>query len=223
MNRQRNITLDINDEDIVEEVRQLMKDHSNRPQGRTETTTITGQDRAHSPARRSAFTIIELLIVITVISLLAVLVVPVVNRARDMAVSVQCKSNLRSLGQATFMFTIGNSDRLPNPKDAENPTMEVRKALTPHAGGSNTFSCPQDPSEDVQPAGSYDWRYMGDIETSLAGLSLDVVQNPAEIILGHDRDPSWHKDDWINVLYADARVVSLTEDAWFTNMMLTVR
>lgn len=223
MSRYRNITLDVNDEDIVEEVRQLMKDHSDSPRDRTETPTSMRRDRTHSSARRSAFTIIELLIVITIISLLAVLVVPVVNRARDMAGSVQCKSNLRSLGQATFLFTIGNNDRLPNPKDIENPTMEVRKALTPHAGLKDTFICPQDPIEDISPAGSYDWRYMGDTETSLAGLSLDVLQNPAEIILGHDRDPSWHKDDRINVLYADARVVSLTEDAWFTNMMLTVR
>lgn len=223
MDRYRNITLDINDEDIVEEIRQLIKDRPDSDQDRIETTTIMRQDRVATSARRSAFTLIELLIAVTVISLLATLVVPVVNRARDMAVNVQCKSNLRSLGQATFLFATGNNDRLPNPMDIENPTMEVRKALAPYAGSKNAFSCPQDPAEDVPPAGSYDWRYMGETETSLAGLSLDVVQNPAEIVLGHDRDPSWHEDDWINVLYADARVVSLTEDAWFTNMMLAVR
>jgi prepilin-type N-terminal cleavage/methylation domain-containing protein len=223
MSKYRNIPLDVNDKDDGEKTRSPIADVSRGEQGRTKTTAIVKRDRVTSLVRRSAFTIIELLIVITVVSLLALLVVPVVSRAKGMAGSVQCKSNLRSLGQATFLFTIGNHDRLPNPKDIENPTAEVRRALNPHVGRQGAFVCPEDPTGETQLAGSYDWRYMGESESSLAGLSLDVVRNPAEIILGYDRNPAWHKDDWINVLYADSRVVSLAEAEWFTNMMLTVR
>ncbi|MCP4376788.1 MAG: type II secretion system protein, partial [bacterium] len=49
---------------------------------------------------RSGFTLVELLVVVTIIALLAAILVPSINHAMIFAQEVQCRSNLHNIGNA---------------------------------------------------------------------------------------------------------------------------
>lgn len=66
------------------------------------------------PSQHSAFTLIELLIVIAIVGILAALTFPMVSSARSQAQLVKCVSNLRQIVNASVLSAAENSNRFPN-------------------------------------------------------------------------------------------------------------
>ncbi len=69
----------------------------------------------YSTKGRKAFTLVELLVVITIIGLLAALIVPAVSTVRRSADRTEALSDMRQVGMAIQLFAADNDNTLPGP------------------------------------------------------------------------------------------------------------
>lgn len=68
---------------------------------------------SHAVRRVAAFTLVELLVVIGIIAVLISILLPALQKARQSAVTVQCASNMRTLGQGMLTFANDFGGRMP--------------------------------------------------------------------------------------------------------------
>jgi prepilin-type N-terminal cleavage/methylation domain-containing protein/prepilin-type processing-associated H-X9-DG protein len=100
----------------------------------------------YSDANRSAFTLVELLVVIAILAVLATLAVPAVNGAMDSGLRSRCAANMKSIGAGLHLYAAENNGKLPS-INCLDPDSTWIEQLQPYLGTNYTTVrvCPADP------------------------------------------------------------------------------
>ncbi|MDD2709405.1 MAG: prepilin-type N-terminal cleavage/methylation domain-containing protein [Verrucomicrobiae bacterium] len=167
---------------------------------------------------REAFTLIELLTVIALISILMALLSPALKNARDKAKQISCMNNLRQIGNAVNMYANDNNGWLPHGGDAyatmssgSNKSWKQLLAaylnvnlMTKHNLEHGILQCPGLKNAGCGNAaygdggfyGGYGWNFqnLGWNDTVQDGcvswVNLSQIGNPSQVIMAGDTSDS---------------------------------
>lgn len=166
-----------------------------------------------------AFSLIELLIAITIIGLLAAMVAPEYDKWIARSRSIVCTNNLRQVGIGVLNYVSENENTYPiiEPNEDDpvyDPSVEATpllKELEAYGVNSAVLKCPSDKKFFAEKGMSYQWRIIVDDENAIApkiyggrrGAGVRVVK-PSRVTICTDYD-AIHSGK-MNRLYADGHV-----------------
>jgi type II secretory pathway pseudopilin PulG len=114
---------------------------------------------SHTGNRDEAFTVVELVIVISVIGILGALLLPAIARSKALATRTQCVNNLRHIGLSVRFYATDDQGRVPT-FASDDPFWRI--GLQPYLGlppdptkSDKIFICPNDPAWFTFPYSSW--------------------------------------------------------------------
>jgi len=180
----------------------------NRSKQRANNRSYTMFIRSKNHHCHGKFTLIELLVVIAIIAILAAMLLPALNKARDTAKSISCVNNLKQLGTASMLYTESYDGFLPPAIDLTSGSITagypfwaflepmLKKTTDNPAYSSNrhaVFHCPSQIGTDTGFTGlkSYNnYSYNGwagyfvdsRADSRYAAYRIDKITNPSDKI-----------------------------------------
>jgi prepilin-type N-terminal cleavage/methylation domain-containing protein len=96
------------------------------------------------PGGRAGITLVELIVVMAILGVLIALAVPVIGRVLDEANAIQCRANLRSLGQCVLVYAKDHDGALPVSDVVDGPHPALVAALRPYVQDPRVYYCPSE-------------------------------------------------------------------------------
>ena len=135
---------------------------------------------------------------IFLIAILAAILFPVFQKARDNARLASCESNVNQIELGMLQYTQDHNGALPPSAAA------YKAAVFPYIKSESVFHYPADPSGPVEYA----------VNANLQGKNLDNLAHPAQVVLvyeGQDQALNFQHDGKAVVGFADGHVRALTQ------------
>ena len=93
------------------------------------------------------FTLIELLVVIAIIAILAAILLPALQKAREKGKASTCMSNLKQIGSSLGLYSNDNDGYMPNIGITTAATPYITPLIFPYLNNPWIFSCPSDTTQ----------------------------------------------------------------------------
>jgi len=132
-----------------------------------------------------------------IVSVLAVILIPIFLHAKASAQATGCLSNIRQLAQGTLLYATDYDGVLPN------NTATFRTLIFPYVQRSEVFTCPLDPS------GTSASLFNG----NLVNVATNTVQSPNQTVLiyeGNAQKLNYRHDSRASVVFVDGRCKLIT-------------
>ncbi len=162
--------------------------------------------------QRAAFTVMELLVVITIISALATLAVPATSRILAKARAVHCMGNLKSIGAALHLYLGDHDNTFPTLVLSRESTSDGQPALETtlkeYTESAEVFHCTADDKQLFQKTGSsYLWNSLINGQNVASMDFMGFIKDGTRIPVVSDKE-NFHKYQGVevNILYADGHV-----------------
>lgn len=178
---------------------------------------------------RRAFSLVELLVVISILAVLTGLLLPALSKGREAGRAAACLSNLRQVGVSLQLYTDEHGNRLPvmrdkvlkGTNDSSSPAVELPQTnslpspdmvLSNYLGNLAVLKCPSDKDWFYKTGSSYSWNSLlnGQNAERLRILGMDFKAHQIPLMYGKEKfHAARGKDKAQNFLYADGHIKNL--------------